>query len=69
MMSDLKYQACRKLVIIMLTELGVRGGPSLFLSLVRVDRPHDRFHGVSLVDVRVLVFLLPTVLRPGSSSS
>ena len=29
MMSDLKYQACRKWVITMLIELGVRGGPSL----------------------------------------
>ena len=35
MMSDLKYQECRKLVIIMQTELGVRGGLSLSLSLAR----------------------------------
>ena len=33
MMSDLKFQASRKWMIIMLTELGVRGGPSLSLSL------------------------------------
>ena len=37
MMSDLKYQACRKWMIIMLTELGVRGGPSLSLSLARAE--------------------------------
>ena len=37
MMSDLKYQACRKWMIIMLTELGVRGGPSLCLSLTRAE--------------------------------
>ena len=35
MMSDLKFQASRKWMIIMLTELGVRGGPSLSLSLAR----------------------------------
>ena len=37
MMSDLKFQACRKGMIIMLTELGVRGGPSLSLSLARAE--------------------------------
>ena len=37
MMSDLKYQECRKLVIIMQTELGVRGGLSLSLSLARAE--------------------------------
>ena len=37
MMSDLKFQACRKWMIIMLTELGVRGGPSLSLSLARAE--------------------------------
>ena len=37
MMSDLKYQACRKWMIIMLTELGVRGGPSLSLSLAHAE--------------------------------
>ena len=36
MMSDLKLQACRKWMIIMPTELGVRGGPSLSLSLMMV---------------------------------
>ena len=36
-MSDLKFQACRKLVIIMLTDLGVRGGPSLSISLARAE--------------------------------
>ena len=37
MMSDLKFQASRKWMIIMLTELGVRGGPSLSLSLDRAE--------------------------------
>ena len=37
MMSDLKLQACRKWMIIMPTELGVRGGPSLSLSLARAE--------------------------------
>ena len=37
MMSDLKFQACRKWMIIMRTELGVRGGPSLSLSLARAE--------------------------------
>ena len=37
MMSDLKYQTCRKLMIIMLTELGVRGGPSLSLFLASAE--------------------------------
>ena len=37
MMSDLKFQACRKWMIIMLTELGMRGGPSLSLSLARAE--------------------------------
>ena len=37
MMSDLKFQACIKWMIIMLTELGVRGGPSLSLSLARAE--------------------------------
>ena len=37
MMSDLKYQECRKLVIIMQTELGVRGGLSLSLSLAHAE--------------------------------
>ena len=37
MMSDLKFKACRKWMIIMLTELGVRGGPSLSLSLARAE--------------------------------
>ena len=37
MTSDLKYQECRKLVIIMQTELGVRGGLSLSLSLAHAE--------------------------------
>ena len=37
MMSDLKFKACIKWMIIMLTELGVRGGPSLSLSLARAE--------------------------------
>ena len=37
MMSDLKFLACRKWMITMLTELGVRGGPSLSLSLARAE--------------------------------
>ena len=37
MTSDLKFQAFRKWMIIMLTELGVRGGPSLSLSLDRAE--------------------------------
>ena len=37
MMSDLKYQACRKWKIIMLTEHGVRGGHSLSLFLARAE--------------------------------
>ena len=36
-MLDLKYQECRKLVIIMQTELGVRGGLFLSLSLARSE--------------------------------
>ena len=37
MTSDLKFQPSRKWMIIMLTELGVRGGPSLSLSLDRAE--------------------------------
>ena len=37
MTSYLKFQASRKWMIIMLTELGVRGGPSLSLSLDRAE--------------------------------
>ena len=37
LMSNLKFQACKKLVIIMLTEHGVRGGPSLSLSLAPAE--------------------------------
>ena len=46
MMSDLKFQASRKWMIIMLTELGVRGGPSLSLSL-------DRAETILVIDVHL----------------
>ena len=41
MMSNLEYQVCKRKMIILLTDLGARVGPSLFLSLALVDRLHD----------------------------